>query len=176
MALSKRALDCLAGMPRHPVPSVEEAAETITRAGFAPHQAWLDFHAAFGGYQEQSYRDVAIWGITQFQSYWYGDREVSVGIIDGRQYIICAEVHPSYSYRRYADGTFYSLGEGFSTTFDVKLERLAFARRPGDGAVESSAGARRRGGSRASPAIAARSNAVAPTNAGHLRRRLEVTS
>jgi hypothetical protein len=115
-------------MPRRPVPSVEEAVEIIVRAGFVPHEAWLDFHATFGGYQDDIDRDWAIWGITHFHSYWYGDREVSVEIVGGRQYIICAEVHPSYSFRLYADGTFYSRGEGFSTTFDVKVERLPLIR------------------------------------------------
>lgn len=71
-------------------------------------------------------RDTAVWGLAHEQSRWIDPGRASVEKEPHEKvwYIVCADVHPSYSYKLDHLGEF--LGEP-AVSFDVKVERNALA-------------------------------------------------
>lgn len=136
MPLSPRAQSYLATLRRHPAVPVDEVAKALDRAGAPPYPAWLDFHERYAGFEEPLGRESAIFGIVHAHSYWLKPGEASVEKEDdGRHSVACAEVHGSFDYRLYEDGSFTSFGGGGPCeTFDVKIEQnAAFREATSDG-------------------------------------------
>jgi hypothetical protein len=125
--VSPRALAYLATLPRREALGKDALAEALGRAGCPVHDAWIDFHARFAGYEETIGRDWAIWGIVHAAPCWLSPHEALVNEPDSgdpRLSVMCADVHGAYGYSLYTNGEFYANGGGGRCeTFDKKLER-----------------------------------------------------
>jgi hypothetical protein len=134
--LSFRALGYLATLHRDPPVPVEQVARALERAGSPLRPSWLDFHERYAGYREPLGRETAVLGIVHAESYWLPPGEASIEIQgDGRASVSCAEVHGSFDYRLFDDGSFRSYGGGGPcASFEVKIEQnAAFVEARSDG-------------------------------------------
>jgi hypothetical protein len=136
MPLSTRAQAYLATLCRYPAVPVADVAEALRRAECVPYPSWLDFHERYAGYVDPLGQESAILGLVHRESYWLTPGEASVEQQDdGRYSVTCAEVHASFDYRLFEDGSFSSFGGGGPCeSFDVKIEQSAvLAEAWGDG-------------------------------------------
>jgi len=122
--LTKRAQDYLRTLARRPAIPASEVERILKGAGSPCFDPWLAFHESYAGYVEPLGRDTAVWGLVHEQGHWIapGGASVEKEPHDKAWYIVCADVHPSYSYKLDHLGEF--LGEP-AVSFDVKVERNA---------------------------------------------------
>lgn len=122
--LTKRAQDYLLTLERRPAPPTREVEQTLKGNGSPCFEPWLAFHESYAGYVEPLGRDTAVWGLVHEQGRWVDAGRASVDKEPHEElwYVVCADVHPSYSYKLDHLGEF--LGQP-AVSFDVKVERNA---------------------------------------------------
>jgi hypothetical protein len=121
--LSPRAQAYLDGLQRVAVPDVREVEQQLRQE--LPHvpAAWLAFHERYGGFVQPLGEDRAILGLMFTEGTWVVPNACGLELDDPRDPIVmCADVHPTYSYYLDQDGKF--LGDP-SDNFEVYLERCA---------------------------------------------------
>lgn len=116
-----RYLDALDRRPAVPIDRVEAALKN-TGVSDIPGP-WLGFHDRFAGYVQPIARDMAVWGIVHDRPQFILPGAAALfSPGGGEETVVCADVHPSYSYELTRDGTF--LG-GPASSFEIFVEQLA---------------------------------------------------
>jgi hypothetical protein len=98
----------------------------LEAAGVPASDPLLEFHDRFAGYVEPG-PDEQVWGLVHRAPRWLGELEVSASAEDGRHYVICADVHPSYDMQLDQEGVHYTTCTvPRATSFAMMIEQHAF--------------------------------------------------